>query len=100
MKPSADLELLRTKLQAIYPLIRERYHVDRLGIFGSYSRHEQDSQSDLDLLVTFSDPPGLLKFIELENLLSDELGVPVDLVMKDALKPAIGKRILEEVLPV
>jgi predicted nucleotidyltransferase len=42
----------------------------------------------------------LLRFIELENELSDELGVKVDLVMREALKPRIGERILEEVVPV
>jgi len=36
----------------------------------------------------------------LENYLSDTLGVKVDLVMKDALKPRIGERILNEVVPV
>lgn len=51
----------------------------------------------MDLLVTFSDPPSLLKFIQLENFLSDELAIKGDLVMQDALKPTIGKRILSEV---
>ena len=41
---------------------------------------------------------GLLKFINLENYLSDILGVKVGLVMKETLKPKIGKRILEEVV--
>ncbi|MEM2123321.1 MAG: nucleotidyltransferase, partial [Candidatus Bathyarchaeia archaeon] len=40
----------------------------------------------------------LLDFIRLENYLSEELGVKVDLVEKSALKPRIGKRILEEVV--
>jgi predicted nucleotidyltransferase len=39
-------------------------------------------------------------FIELEYYLSDLLGIKVDLVMKDALKPVIGKRILKEVIEV
>jgi len=47
--------------------------------------------------VEFRETPGLLKFIELENYLTDILGVKVDLVMRDALKPRIGQRILEEV---
>lgn len=84
----------------MFPRIHDMYKVDSLGIFGSYSRQEENPASDIDLLVTFSDPPGLLKFIELENLLSDELGIPVDLVMKDALKPTIGKRILDEVVSI
>ena len=78
----------------------KQYHVESLGVFGSYVRNEQKADSDLDLLVTFSKTPGLLRFIELENHLSDLLGIKVDLVMKDALKPNIGKHILREVVPV
>ncbi len=82
------------------PLLAERYQVESLGVFGSYVRHDQSPESDLDVLVTFYEPPGLLKFIELENYLSDVLGVKIDLVMKDALKPRIGERILQEVVAV
>ena len=80
------------------PLLTERYHVQSLGVFGSYVRDEQRTDSDVDVLVTFDTLPSLLKFIELENYLSDVLGVHVDLVMKDALKPNIGKQILSEVV--
>jgi hypothetical protein len=85
-------------LQQILPVLRDKYQVESLGVFGSYARQEQSDESDLDLLVTFTEPPGLLKFIELENYLSDRLGVQVDLVMKDSLKPAIGEVILREVI--
>jgi predicted nucleotidyltransferase len=68
-----------------------------LGVFGSYVRGDQRSDSDLDLLVEFQEPPSLFQFIRLENELSDALGIDVDLVMKSALKPAIGRHILEEV---
>ena len=79
------------------PELREKYSVNYLGIFGSYIRGEQTKDSDLDVLIQFDKKPGLLKYIELENYLSDLLGVKVDLVMKSALKPNIGKRILNEV---
>jgi len=49
-------------------------------------------------LVAFSETPSLLKFIALENYLSDLLGVKVDLVMQDALKPNIRPHILCEVI--
>jgi hypothetical protein len=97
MESQVDLDTLRGKLQRLYPMLKERYRVSSLGIFGSYRRNEQKPGSDLDLLVTFSDPPSLLKFIQLENFLSDELAIKVDLVMQDSLKPTIGKRILSEV---
>ena len=91
-----QIEALRKQL----PLLAERYRVESLGVFGSYVRHEQRSDSDLDVLVAFHDPSSLLKFVELENYLSDVLGVKIDLVMKDSLKPRIGERILKEAVTI
>ena len=93
-----ELPHILSKLKQLLPLLSERYHVQTLGVFGSYVRQEQRTDSDLDILVTFSETPSLLKFIELEYYLSDVFGIKVDLVMKDALKPAIGTQILKEVM--
>ena len=90
------IEILRQQT----PMLSERYCVEKLEVFGSYVRAEQKKNRDLDILVTFRETPGLLAFIALENYLSDLLGVKVDLVMKDSLKPAIGKNILREAVPV
>ncbi|MEW6238394.1 MAG: nucleotidyltransferase domain-containing protein [Candidatus Omnitrophota bacterium] len=49
------IQLLRQEI----PALRERYHVESLSIFGSYVRHEQHPGSDLDILVTFRETPGL-----------------------------------------
>ncbi len=93
-------EILAT-LRAHMPELRQRYGIRSLGVFGSYVHGEQKRRSDLDLLVEFDGRPlTLFKFIEIENYLSDLLDVKVDLVEKTALKPAIGRHILEEVLPV
>ena len=62
-------------------------------------RNEQTAASDLDMLVTFEKTPGLLKFVSLENHLSDLLGIKVDLVMKDALKPRIGQQFSAKPFP-
>jgi uncharacterized protein len=90
------LEILRQQL----PMLAERYSVEKLEVFGSYVRSEQNNNSDLDILVTFKKAPSLLTFISIENYLSDLLGVKVDLVMKDSLKPKIGQQILREAIPV
>jgi len=95
-----ELTLILSKLRELLPVLSDRYNVQELGVFGSYVRYEEHDDSDLDILVTFSETPSLLKFIELENYLSDVFGVKVDLVMKDSLKPEIGKQILEEVMQV
>ncbi|MGV8126807.1 MAG: nucleotidyltransferase family protein [Methanothrix sp.] len=74
------------------------FHARSLGIFGSFVRGEAKKSSDLDLLVEIDDPKmGLLRFIALENYLSDLLGIKVDLVEKQALKPAIGRHVTKEV---
>ena len=100
MTSKLDFTQIIQILQQELPSLAKQYHVESLGVFGSYVRNEQKADSDLDLLVTFSKTPGLLRFIELENHLSDVLNVKVDLVMKDALKPNIGKHILREIVPV
>ena len=87
------IEILRTEL----PRLQREYAVQSLGLFGSYVRGEQRRGSDLDILVEFYKTPGLLRFLDLERELSRLIGVCVDLVQKEALKPAIGKRILQEV---
>jgi predicted nucleotidyltransferase len=74
--------------------------VETLEVFGSYVRNEQHKDSDLDVLITFKEDPSLLTYIAIENYLSDLLGVTVDLVMKDSLKPKIGEQILSEAIPV
>lgn len=85
-------------LQQQLPMLRRRFHVQYLGLFGSYIQGAPRKNSDLDILVEFSETPSLFEFIELEGYLSDLLGVKVDLVMKGTLKPLIGRRILSEVV--
>jgi len=78
--------------------IVEKYGVKEIGVFGSYLREEQKETSDIDILVEFKRPVGMLTFINLKYYLSDLLGINVDLVTKKALKPRIGQRILSEVV--
>ena len=93
------LESLLKILHQQIPVLAERYNVETLEVFGSYVREAQKQDSDLDVLVTFKEDPSLLTYIAIENYLSDLLGVKVDLVMKDSLKPKIGEQILSEAIP-
>lgn len=94
------LDDLLAKLKDMLPMLKTQHRVCTLEVFGSFVRGEDRENSDLDLLVTFDDVPTLFKFVALENHLSDSLGVKVDLVMKDSLKPALGKYILEEAIQI
>ncbi|MBI5902465.1 MAG: nucleotidyltransferase family protein [Deltaproteobacteria bacterium] len=91
-------EKIKNILTELKPFLMERYKVKNIGIFGSYVRGEQKKRSDLDILVDFDEPISLLKFIELENYLRENIGLKVDLVMKDSLKPRIGSHIIKEVV--
>ena len=90
------IENLKSQIEALKPVLRERFKVETIGIFGSYVRGEQKRKSDLDVLVEFFETPSLFEFVELEDFLSQKLGVKVDLVMRDALKPRIRDSILSE----
>lgn len=96
------LKEITSTIENLKPVLSEQYGVETIGVFGSYRRGEQTKKSDIDILVTFREDarPGFFKFLELEELLSKELDIKVDLVSKGALKPYIGKRILEEVVMV
>ncbi len=99
----ADLNQItrvRSILRAELPSLSERYGVASLGLFGSMARGDAHPGSDVDILVRFDHVPGLLRFIELENYLTDLLAARVDLVMVDALKPHIRRRIMAEVVAV
>ncbi|MCB2218629.1 MAG: nucleotidyltransferase family protein [Desulfobulbaceae bacterium] len=95
-----DLQEAIARLRSEMPRLSRDYGVQTLSLFGSYVRGEQSPKSDLDILVEFSKTPGMLKFMDLEHDLSKLLGVPVDLVHKKALKPAIGKRVLQHAVPI
>lgn len=94
------LDEIIEKLKELKPEIEKRYQISEIGIFGSYIRNEQTENSDLDILVSINENSklSLLGFCKIENWLSEILGIKVDLVMKDSLKPRIGKRILSEVV--
>ncbi len=80
MKPninSPTLDDLMETLRQVLPILKQEYGIIQLGVFGSYLRGEQTPNSDLDILVEFDSDRhfGLLTFCELENQLSDKLGV-------------------------
>jgi len=93
----SNIEIIKKKLKDLKDILNQEYGISEIGIFGSYVRGEERESSDLDILVQTNKRMGLLKFIGIENYLTDVLNVKVDLVMKDVLKPTIGKQILKEV---
>lgn len=94
------LDDIKRILSAHKQELSEKYDVKAIGVFGSYVRGGQKKQSDVDVLVEFEESSTLtlLDFVRLENYLGELLGIKVDLVEKCALKPRIGKHVLQEVV--
>ena len=97
-KEMKNLEEIRNILTSHIDILKSQYKVKEIGIFGSYVRGKQKKKSDIDILVEFKETPDLFEFLDLEEYLDGILMTKVDLVTKKALKPHIGKRILEEVI--
>ena len=98
--PSPSVAYIKQTLRQHLPALRDEYGVASFALFGSYVRGDERPDSDIDVLVTFDDPPGLLGFVALENKLSDLLDHPVDLVVRESLKPRIGARVEKEAEPI
>ena len=94
------LKEIKIQLELLKPVLKEKFQVETIGIFGSYSQGQQKKKSDIDLLVTFTKPNDidLLDFITLKQFLSRKLKTKVDLVEKEALKVRIKDRILQETI--
>ena len=92
---SAIKELLSTNKR----YLDERFGVKEIGIFGSYLRQENRPDSDVDILIELERPPriSLIGLVELEDYLTELLGIKVDLAIKRNLRKRIGRRILNEV---
>ncbi len=87
------------RLQEALPSLRDRYAVRRLAVFGSWARGEQQTDSDVDVLVEFERAPTIFGFMELEEELSSLLSMRVDLVSRKSLRGRRGERILHEAVP-
>nr|WP_240911828.1 nucleotidyltransferase family protein [Thermococcus sp. M36] len=80
--------------------LRARYGVRSIEVFGSYARGEQREDSDLDLLVEFEEPVGLLTISMLQVYLSDLLGIEVDVIPKDSLRRELWESVSREAVRV
>lgn len=93
------IDEIKQVLQDQKPYLSDKYGVVEIGVFGSYVRGEQHPDSDLDVLIELENPPriSLLGLVNLENYLSELLGLKVQTAIKKNLKPRLEAYILQEV---
>jgi predicted nucleotidyltransferase len=76
----------------------DKYKVTRLGVFGSFARGEETPDSDIDILVEFSEIPGMIDFLKTEEYLETVLNRKIDLVRENAIRPELKSVIMSEVI--
>lgn len=87
-----QLETIQSKA---LPILK-RYGITKAGIFGSKATESDFESSDVDLLINAPDSLSMFDLLKLKHSLEDSLGLPVDLVEYNLLKPYIRKRVLQE----
>jgi len=94
------LDEIREELQLLKPTLKKRFKVETIDIFGSYARGAQGEESDIDILVTYSQMVSFFTVYDLKNYLQRKLRVKVDVISKKFLNPYIKDRVLREAVPV
>ncbi len=90
------LNEIKTKISESRDVLRERYGVRVIGIFGSYTRGEQRRRSDVDLLAEIENPISLLELVGAEIYLSELLKMKVDLIPKEDIREELKEKIFSE----
>ena len=88
--------MTREEIQTIIKDYLTQYPISRIGLFGSFARHEEQKDSDIDILVTFEEPISLFALVRIHRELSELLNRKVDIVSEKYLHPRIKEAIRED----
>jgi len=92
-----DLSTIKQIIKELKSDLEKKFHVSSIGIFGSIVRHDFSENSDVDIIVDFSQPIGI-EFIDLADLLEEKFHEQVDLVSKKGIKPQYFSSIENEIV--
>ena len=81
-------------------MVRSRFGIKSLSLFGSVARNEATQESDLDFIVNFDGIITFDRYMDLKIFLEDLFGKKIDLAIEDTLKPQIRQKILEDAIDV
>lgn len=68
----------------------------KVAIFGSYARGQEKQESDVDVLVEFSERKSLLELVTIERELHEMLGIRIDLLTEKSISPYLIDNVRQE----
>lgn len=92
------VEEIRDILNRNRDVFEQKFSVDKFLLFGSYAKKQQTSDSDIDLLVSFTKPVDMFEFIDLQDYLAELFNKKIDLGTLSGLKTFIKDKILNEAI--
>jgi len=92
-----NLEEIREIIRQHKPELKRQFHVDRIGVFGSYARGNQKKRSDIDFLVTFDEPVSYFDLGGLKLFVEELTGLESHVVPSHNLRPEFRDNILKQV---
>ena len=92
-----ELATIKQIIKELQPELEKKFHVSSIGVFGSVARNDSSENSDVDIIVDFSQPIGI-EFIDLADLLEEKFHEQVDLVSKKGIKPQYFSSIENEIV--
>lgn len=83
------------KLRESKSFLTEHFNVATIDLFGCYATGEADEESEICLLVTYTEPLDSTELCQLAKFLQNKLSTEVNLVSKSYLSPALKEKVLQ-----
>ena len=90
----------RSALRPSLPSLRARYGVRQLWLFGPHTRGIAPPGAPLDILADIDGSLSYDDFHALQTALADIAGMPVELVLKGSMDPAIAEIVIPEMIAI
>jgi len=93
-----SLEEIKEVIEQHRAELKSQFHVEKIGVFGSYARCDQKKRSDVDFLLTFDKDISLFDHVDLTIYLKELMGRKVDVIKHDNLRPELRKYVLKDLV--
>ena len=93
-----SLEEIREIIDQHRPELKRQFHVDKIGVFGSYARGDQKKRSDVDFLVSFDKTISYFELAGLKIYIEEITGRKSDVVPFHNLRPEFRENVYKEVI--